>query len=226
MERIYQFEAYTAIIADIIDSKKIKNRKQFQRKFQAILKEINKDYAENIASQFTIRSGDEFQALLKDRETLIEIISKIEFAIYPVQLRFGIGIGEIATDIDPKNSFLVDGTAYHRARAMLEQLVKNENQYAKRESNLMIASADSNHEIDQLMNAIFSLRYILKKQWTDRQHEVINSYLLNDENQYKTAESLGISQSSVSRALKAAHFTSYQLALEALHSFLVKKGES
>lgn len=225
MKKCYEYEDYSVIIGDIIDSKKIKDRKHIQNHFKKALDNINENYSESIGSKFTITLGDEFQGLLKDRENIVDIISEIERIMFPITLRFGIGIGDITTEINYESSSVIDGSSYHRARAMIEELEESDSQYAKREANILLASADTNSELDQLINAIFSLATVLKSQWTVRQQEIINAYLLNDENQYKTAESLGIGQSSVSKALKAANFTSYQLAMKDVRSFLSGKGE-
>ncbi len=216
---------YTVIIGDLINSKKIKNRQEVQEKFQKTLARINQNYRSSIASKFTISLGDEFQALLMDKKPIIQIILAIEAAMYPVQVRFGIGIGQINTEIDYENSVLIDGPAYHRARAMISELEKTEQQYEQREANILISSADRPTREDRLLNASLSLVTVIKNQWTARQEEIIQSYRLNDGNQYKTAGKLGIGQSSVSKALKAANFVSYQSALSEIEFFLSEKGE-
>lgn len=216
---------YTVIIGDLIASKKIKNRQEVQEKFQETLLRINRDYQSSIASKFTISLGDEFQALLMDKKSVIQIILAIEAAMYPVQVRFGIGIGQINTEIDYENSVLIDGPAYHRARAMMLELEKTEQQYEQREANILISSAEQLTREDRLLNASLSLATVIKNQWTTRQAEIIQAYRLNNQNQYKTAEKLGIGQSSVSKALKAANFISYQSALNEIEFFLSEKGE-
>ena len=55
---------YVAIIGDIIDSKKIKNRNEVQQKLKHVLSKINQSYDDIIAANFIISLGDEFQGLL------------------------------------------------------------------------------------------------------------------------------------------------------------------
>ena len=152
MVKTYDYSGYTVIIGDIIDSKKIKGRKKVQVKFKEILDQVNRVYEEDIASQFTITLGDEFQGLLKTGRNIINIISDIEFAMAPVELRFGIGIGEISTEINLKYSAEIDGSAYHRARAMVEALTDNANQYSTKQANIKVSSQADNAEIDHLIN--------------------------------------------------------------------------
>lgn len=226
MKGSYEYRDYTVIIGDIIDSKKIAERKQVQTKFKEVLHEINQKYAADIASQFTITLGDEFQGLLKNRNNIFNIITEIEMGIHPISMRFGIGVGEVSTAINFKSSSEIDGPAYHRARAMVEELEISESQYSKRQANMLIASQEENQEIDQLLNAILSVCTTLKSKWTKRQWEVVEAYLANEENQYRTAEILGIGQSSVSKALNAAEFATYQSAMDTVNSFLTEVGDA
>lgn len=225
MVKTYDYSGYTVIIGDIIDSKKIKDRKKVQVKFKEILDQVNRVYEEDIASQFTITLGDEFQGLLKTGRNIINIISDIEFAMAPVELRFGIGIGEISTEINLKYSAEIDGSAYHRARAMVEALTDNAKQYSTKQANIMVASQADNAEIDHLINSVLSLCSVLKSRWTARQMEIISIYLESEANQYRTAEKLGIGQSSVSKALSSANYYSYKAALDTVDSFLTQIGE-
>lgn len=226
MKGSYEYRDYTVIIGDIIDSKKITDRKQLQTQFKEVLDEINQHYAEDIASKFTITLGDEFQGLLKNRNNILKIITAIEIALAPNRLRFGIGIGDLSTAINFESSSQIDGPAYHRARAMIDELELSERQYSKRQANILIASQDKNKEIDQLLNSILSVCTALKSKWTARQWEVIETYLKNDENQYRTAEKLGIGQSSVNKALNATEFVTYQSAMETVNAFLTEEGDN
>lgn len=225
MRKYYEYKDYTVIIGDIIDSKKITDRQKVQAKFKDILKEINENYTDAIASQFTITLGDEFQGLLKNRKNIIDIIFEIEMAMFPIEMRFGVGIGEVSTAINFESSSEIDGPAYHRARAMIKELERSEAQHLRRAGNILITSQKENTAIDQLLNSILSVCTALKSKWTVKQREIIQSYLLSDENQSKAAENLGIGQSSVSRGLKAAEFASYKSAMDTVNTFLTEAGD-
>ena len=226
MIKTYEFDRYTVIIGDMIDSKKIKDRKKVQVKFKEVLKQINEKYVADIASKFTITLGDEFQGLLKSRSNIINIIAEIEMAMAPIRFRFGIGIGDISTEINFEYSSEIDGTAYHKARAMVEALEENDNQYSSKQANIMISSQEQTGEIDDLMNSVLSVCSALKSRWTPRQMEVIQTYLASEANQYKTADKLGIGQSSVSKALSSANFYTYQAAMNTVNSFLTQTGDN
>ena len=154
----------------------------------------------------------------------MKIISEIEMEMSPIELRFGIGIGDVSTDINFDNSSEIDGSAYHRARKMIKELESIKSQYTERQANIMICSEIYNLEIDELLNSILSMCTALKSKWTDRQKEIIYAYLSNDENQYKAADILNIGQSSVNKALNKARYYSYKSAIDTVSSFLGKEG--
>ncbi|HHU20619.1 MAG TPA: hypothetical protein GXZ58_10490 [Bacilli bacterium] len=216
-------DKYVAIIGDILESKQLKKRKEVQQKLKEKLRSVNEKYADDIAAKFMITLGDEFQGLLYNPAHIFTIINEIEMALSPIELRFGIGIGDITTEINYHQSSEVDGPAYHRARQMITEIEKIKSQYTEREANMMICSGTKNGQTDQLLNSILSVCTVLKSKWTDRQQEIIHTYLSHNENQYEAASILKINQSSVSKALKKADFYSYQAAMDTVNSFLNKE---
>lgn len=211
---------FAAIIGDIKQSRSITDRKEVQEQFRIILQNINEKYAEDIASQFMITLGDSFQGLLKNKKAILSIIFEIELAMAPIELRFGIGLGGISTTLQRENSMEIDGTAYHRARQMIETIEGEENKYTKSETNIMLCSGEKQQKADQLLNTIFSLATALKSKWSERQKEVIYAYFNNEENQYKTAAALGIGQSSVNKALNTAKYYTYKAAMTEASLFI------
>jgi hypothetical protein len=216
----FNFNAYVAIIGDIIQSKKLDNRKDSQIKLQDVLNSINKKYVKDIASNFMITLGDEFQGLLKCGENTINIISEIELEMYPVQIRFGIGTGEITTNINRDFPIGSDGPAYHNARKMIESLKNMEKKIKAGYSNIMIATQGDNSSADMLLNSIFSLCATIKKKWTKRQREIVFAYIKSENSQIKAAEKLEIKQSSVNKGLSGAEYYSYKNALDIISTVL------
>lgn len=114
-----------AVIADLIDSKQIKDRYAFQEQLAADLAKVG---ASNLESPYTLTLGDEFQALYGSAQGLFYDILQIRAFIYPVRCRFSVAIGEITTAINPNQAIGMDGPAFHLARKQIEQLKKTGNQ--------------------------------------------------------------------------------------------------
>lgn len=211
---------FVAVIGDIVESKKDINRSDTQNKLKKVLASINSNYDDDLASYFVIDRGDELQGLVKNPAKLIKIINLIEMEMMPLSLRFGIGVGEIRTEINKNNTLEIDGPAYHRARAMIEMIQESEKEYSSNTRTLMFSNAIREKlGEEELINTIFYLTSSIKSKWTPSQKEIIYVYHCLGYNQYKTADKLNIKQSTVSRALKYANYYSYKEAMETLERY-------
>ena len=213
------YQPYMAVIGDIVQSKKLIERQPVQLKFKKILEEINSDYHAEVASKFMVTLGDEFQGLLKTGQSAVYIVDKIEREMFPVRLRFGIGIGEITTNIDSDMPLGADGPAYYNARKGINGLKTAERKNKKAKGNISIEIQD-NPEMSELLNTIFKLLSTIKKTWTSRKVEVMNAYLRCGGTQMDTAKVLHITQGSVQKALASANFYVYREALKNISNVL------
>ena len=112
---------YLVLIGDIVASRALPARAQFQRRMKSVLQAVN-GRRKTLASPFTLTLGDEFQAVYRDAGTAFADVFAVLAEIAPVQARFALAVGEIVTPINPVQSIGMDGPAFHRARALLEQL--------------------------------------------------------------------------------------------------------
>ncbi len=206
---------YVALMGDLINSKELEHRNEVQKQLKNALTKINQRYSEEIASDFMITLGDEFQGLLLSKKSILPILNDIEQELHPYRLRFGIGEGPISTDILERCSE-IDGVAFHRARKMIQTIKESTSRHNRAFSSILLCS---NHSYDSLINSIFSLCTTLKEKWSQRQIEIIQAYLKSEKNQYLAAKALGITQSSVNKALKASNFYAYHQALSTITTF-------
>lgn len=110
-----------AVIGDIVGSRQLRARAQFQRRLQAALRAANERRGPP-ASPYTLTLGDEFQAVYRDAAAVWADVFALMAWIAPVQARFALGTGELATPLNPAQAIGMDGPAFHRARAELEAL--------------------------------------------------------------------------------------------------------
>lgn len=215
-------ESYMVLIGDMIHSKQLKNRAAVQKSFISLMTKLNNRYAECIISSFKITQGDEFQGLLKDGSDIVEIVDYILSEMQMVQLRFGVGIGEVDTKIDAKNTALIDGPCYHRAREAIRKVEESEKKYSSALTNMMVIT---NHaKYDSLINSLLLMCYTVRQSWSKRQNEIYHLYQNNKLSQTEIAERLGINQSSVNRSLKHAHYYAYRVAVESINDALQERG--
>lgn len=216
---LFDYVPYIAVIGDIVESKKLNDRSAVQDQLSSVLSDINISFSKDISSKFMITLGDEFQGLLLTGTHTMEIIDKIEREMYPTKIRFGIGVGKIATGINSNMPLGADGPAYYNARNMIVELKAAKKKKMEPKLNVKIEIA-GNADISELINAIFSLNTILKAKWTGRQREIINTYLKCEGTQSDVANKLGINQSNVQKALSNSNYYAYQRALDIVTNIL------
>lgn len=211
---LFPLTPYFAIIGDIKNSKQIDDRNSIQKSLKSILTKLNIKYSDDIASKFMVTLGDEFQGLLNFGDNLMNMINEIESIMYPIEIRFGIGVGEITTDIDAQFPLGADGPAYYNARYAIEFLKNSEKKNKMAKSNIMIKLNKENELSEKMLNTIFSLLTVTKSGWTHRQREVIRDYIAHGDSQMNVAQRLGITQSSVQKNLSNADYYTFKEAVD------------
>lgn len=200
---------YLALIADVIDSKMVQERFDLQKQLEKTLQTMNELFGEFIASNFTLTLGDEFQGLLKVDAPVFQIIDTLRSELTPTQLRFGIGLGEIVTAIDPLQSIGADGPAYWNARTAIN-LVHQKNDYGN--TQIYFSSGKGNQ--DFFVNALIASGEAIRSGWRGSQEEILLDLLkrcVYSENfsQQDLAQSLEINPSALSKRLKSSSIRVY-----------------
>ncbi len=205
---------FVAIIADIKDSRYLEERKEVQEKLREVLDSLNRKYENDIAAKFLITLGDEFQGLLRGGENVLNIIEEIKMSLYPVRIRFGIGIGSISTDINEEMALGADGPAYYCAREAVEVLKDREKKKKAVLADICLRTAENDRGKEVLVNTVFELMYVVENGWTKRQREIIWDMLLHQDGQKNTASRLRVSQPTVQKALASGNYYTYENALK------------
>lgn len=175
---------------------------------------LNRKYEEDIVSKFLITLGDEFQGLLYGGKNILSMINEIKIEMYPVRLRFGVGIGPITTDIQTEMALGADGPGYYRAREAIEVLKEREKKNRSVPADLCLKIDETDRGKEVLLNTVFELMYAVESGWTARQREIIWDMLAYGDVQQNTAVRLSISQPTVQKALAAGNYYTYENALK------------
>jgi len=211
---------FVAVIGDMKHSRQLNDRREVQDKMKNVLEEINEKFADEIASRFVITLGDEFQGLLRDGKNVLRIIEEIKMKLYPVEIRFGIGIGSISTDINTDIALGADGPGYYMAREAIEIIKENEKKNKAVISDIWLETREDKANRALLVNTVFALLKSIEQKWTKRQREIIWSYMQSQESQQKVADRMGITQSTVHKALKNGNYYVYEKALRNVEQIL------
>lgn len=176
---------YLALIGDVRMSRDVAERGELQEHLSAVLADLNREHSAALASPFTITLGDEFQALLVTAKPLWEMLATIQVRLYPVQVRFGVGLGAIETAINRKAALGMDGPAFYRARDAVSAL--------KKAGGLFRVDGLPRPE---LINHSLNLISELQDQWQYNRFRIYCAYLGNEPVR-SIAESVGISRTAV-----------------------------
>jgi len=150
------------ITADIINSRRHQN---FENNLS---KKITALEDEAIISKFTLSRGDEIQGVLNDWANTPEIVRKLRYYCQPLQLRVGIGIGNIEENKIDKNSWKMNGEPFFLAREAVDEIKK-----IKKSSTIL---KSGNNEIDKIINCIWLLIDVLERKWSEKQWKAIHLY--------------------------------------------------
>lgn len=205
---------YTVITGDVIQSRKYNN---ISEKLKNNLKEIN--YPDNIVIPFKISRGDEIQAVFKGNLAFPNLIRQIRYKLNNIDIRFGIGFGEINEEISEINSWSMNGPAFHNARESLKKIEEN---------NKFKTIFKSDYKIDEAINTLLFLIDSFQAEWTDAQWEAV--YYYEKEGTYqKAAEKLNIAFQNVEKRCKAAKWKEVELAEKTINNlikdFILVEGE-
>lgn len=211
---------YIAVIGDIKESKKIENRYFIQEELNHVLNQINRVYDADISARFVITLGDEFQGLLSTSEHLLDVIKYIQRKMYPVRLRFGVGIGGIRTKIFHKAAIGADGPAFYAARSMIEELRVQEKKLKKQAADIQVSVYEEEYfEITQI-NMMLLFMKVIENGWSDKQRYTIWDMEQNGGSQEECAKRMRTTQSTVARRLADGNFIIYGRTKETIEEAL------
>lgn len=182
---------YLAVIGDVVGSRQAPDRGRLQEQLQAGLRDVNAAFAAQVAAEFVLTVGDEFQGLLQGAAELDKLLATLRTHAFPAELRLGLGIGPLATPLRPQ-ALGMDGPCFHRARAAIERA----------EARRTPIETDQGEPLFGFEIYALMVGY-MRRRWTERQRQVVDLVGSGLEGQ-EVAAHLNITPSAVSQHLRAA----------------------
>ena len=202
---------YIALIGDLVASRETaaSDRRQIQARLTDHFAAIAMDARPGIAARPLVTLGDEFQALFRaDPAGVIEVMELMPTVVElarPAVVRFGVGLGELTTELQPQ-ALGIDGPCFHHARAALIRA---------RDKDFLCQLATGAESPDQVWGALASYALRARSNWTEPQREAITLYeQLGAWN--KVADALNVTRGAVSLRQRAAGWSAYRHAWTAL----------
>lgn len=204
---------YFAIIGDLVDSRTLDDRAAVQVRFRDGIDRLNGALSSRLVVPLKLTAGDEVQGLMEEADVLVDIVIALSDAVAPARLSWGVGRGDLATELNDDVSIL-DGPCFHHARDAVNA--------AKRASRWLAAEGFGEPEgtvLAGLMNLIGAIR----SEWTPRQAEVVRE--ARGRKQSEVAEDLAVNRSTISRTLQSAHYDEVLEGEEAARALLLLLNE-
>lgn len=206
-------EIYAVLIADIMASSARKNvRAQLAKKLAAASEKHLKQKL--IRFPYTVTAGDEFQTIAVKLSSVPTLLLDLRAALWPLPLRIGVGIGEVADRLQPPVNRLT-GTAFQFARRGIDN-VKASSLF---KFETLTAFASNNEQFDQTINLLYGLHDTLVSQITTKQWEAIRQFL-DQPALEQTAKRLKLDISTVSRNLKRGYYWQLSETAKAAGAFI------
>jgi SatD family (SatD) len=191
------------LMADVVKSH-LHDQRELISEFKEIVHEANSIYKSSLLSPLTITLGDEFQGILKNASTALELIIHLEESLIhrktKFNLRYVLHEGEIETEINDKIAFEMLGEGLSEARRMMETLKED-----KRRFHIVIEN--SNHS--ELLNCAFRIFESITERWREKKDEEIISNFLKYKDYKKIADILERERSLIWKRQKSLQLESY-----------------
>lgn len=159
------------IMADIINSSDMPG-KLLMNHFKDEVDSVNQKFTEKIISPLTITLGDEFQGIVKDLASAVEVIFYIDQRLLKndleFHLRYVVNYGVIDTAINSRNAYEMLGEGLTRARELLAEIKASENEI------LMAGIAEPTNA---MLNMAFKLYRSLYNDWKKEDRAIAALFL-------------------------------------------------
>ena len=203
---------YYALVGDMKQSRKAKNRSGLQDHLIDTLNVLNEEFSACIASELMVNAGDSFQGIFLSSTPILAVCDKIRFSLIDqCDIRFGLGFGEIHTKVDKKQSILADGPAFWKAREAMD-IVSDLDYYGTHSIHLCFQ--DQKHLCMQtLVNQVLAAQDLIVAKWKNTQITLARWYLMyhgyGKISQTMLAKELQLTIQQVNNTVKAMGFIAY-----------------
>jgi len=192
-----------AVLADIVGSRKLRDRAAAQRVIDETVAIVERQYpAATVPLTPTV--GDELQSVYSDLGAALTSLLLLQLALPdPVQLRFGIGIGDVHA-IESTHATLSDGPGWWAARAAIDVVHTKQQRDVPRARTWIVPAPGQDEVVATTIDA--SNAYLLARDelvgaMNERERRLTFGRM-SGKTQQELAEQEHITQPSVSKSLR------------------------
>lgn len=212
--RIMRDKDYFILMADVTDSRNY-NQENLISEFRELTQSINQRFKKNLLSPLTITLGDEFQGIIENSSSAIDIIIGIEESFVhkklDFKLRYVLVEGKIETAINKDIGYGMLGPGLTQAREKLEELKNSKNKYYFQFKNTNKSTA---------LNLAFNIYQRMIDDWKPEKDYNIVSEFFKNRDYKKVAEITNKTRSQIWKREKSLRIEEY-FSLKELIKYIV-----
>ena len=198
------------LTSDLVDSRSLEHRADVQLRLEAMLADVNREFAYALLVPFTITLGDEWQGLLCNAVAALRADFVIRETLRPLSIASGFGVGPFETALRDRTA-LMDGTCFHRSREALENARRRKGGAAILQSEDVL--------LDEPVNSVLLLLHAISEGWTEKQAASFRAFDTHG-TESAAAKVLGVSQPTVHQSLEGSMAKIYVEARDGLLRFV------
>ena len=204
-----------AVIADLVDSKNISDRRLAQASIAAAFARVDALVPHDQSMRATV--GDEFQAVYSTIARALEATLLARLALPAgIDCRFGLGLGQVIDVGDGIAGSVQDGSGWWLARDAINQAHAREDSRTP-SIRAWFSAGDGDVARESLVNAYLLARDHVVGSMTERSRRLVFGSMLGS-SQAELAETEGITQSAVSQSLRRSGGASLIASIEQLRA--------
>ena len=202
-----------AVIADLVDSKNISDRRSAQASIAAAFERVDALVPHDQPMRATV--GDEFQAVYPTVASALEATLLARLALPAgIDCRFGLGFGQVIDVGDGVAGSVQDGSGWWLARDAINQAHAREDSRTP-SVRAWFSAGDGDAAREGLVNAYLLARDHVVGSMTERSRRLVFGSMLGS-SQGELADAEGITQSAVSQSLRRSGGASLIASIEQL----------
>jgi len=194
-----------AVIADIVGSRRLRDRAEAQRVFDETIARVQREHP--LADQpLQPTVGDEQQGVYRNLDDALAGVLLLQLALPEgMEFRYGLGVGEIRA-IESAHRELTDGPGWWAAREAIETVHARQERAVPTARSWIVAAPGQDEVMQSLVstsNAYLLARDAIVVRMTERERRLAYGRI-GGLSQSALAEQEGITQPAVSKALRSS----------------------
>ena len=202
---------YIIFMADVIDSAS-KDSMSTANELKLLVEALNSEFVQSILSPMTITLGDEFQGVINDVESAVDLLLFSEQWLLmnkaSIDLRYVVYEGAIDTPINTETAYGMLGSGLTEARKLLSKKTKD-----RKVAEFVLHDERKSRLLNKVTKAMLGFRDLPARY---KNSEILGDLLFSDLTDKEVAEKNGKSPSEIWKFRKNWYVESWSSAIEIL----------